>query len=85
MRSRHPTTTTGERRQRLLTLLDDINLRWGRGKLRCLAEGLVQPWRMRRERKTPGYTIDWRELPVVGLGARHPHNTHLHRLNNATT
>ncbi|TNF52133.1 MAG: DUF4113 domain-containing protein [Gammaproteobacteria bacterium] len=56
-----------------------------RGTLRCLAEGLVQPWRMRRERKTPGYTTDWRELPVVGLGARHPHYTHVHRLNNATT
>jgi hypothetical protein len=40
---------------------------------------------MRRERKTPGYTTDWRELPVVGLGARHPHYTHVHRLNNATT
>lgn len=57
---------TGERRQRLLTLLDDINQRWGRGTLRFLAEGLVQPWRMRRERMTPGYTTNWRELPVVG-------------------
>jgi DNA polymerase V len=62
-----PTTAgTTERRQQLLSVLDGINQRWGRGTLRFLAEGLHQPWRMRRERMTPGYTTDWQGLPVAG-------------------
>jgi DNA polymerase V len=45
--------------------VDGINRRWGRGTLRWLAEGLTQPWQMRRERLSPGYTTDWHGLPVV--------------------
>jgi DNA polymerase V len=44
----------------------DINRRWGRGTLRYLAEGLGQPWRMRRERLSPAYTTQWGELLGVG-------------------
>ncbi len=49
------------RRARMLEVLDGVNGRWGRGTLRYLAEGGAgaQPWRMRRERLSPGYTTDW--------------------------
>ncbi|MCG6934217.1 MAG: DUF4113 domain-containing protein [Gallionella sp.] len=30
------------------------------------ASGIQHRWAMRRERKTPNYTTDWNELPVVG-------------------
>ena len=53
------------RREQLLTTMDRINGRWGRGTLRFLAEGLGQPWRMRRDRMSPGYTTDWQGLPIV--------------------
>ena len=55
-----------ERRERLMAVLDGVNTRWGRGTLRYLAEGLVQPWQMKRQRMTPRYTTCWEELPGVG-------------------
>ncbi len=62
-----PVSATGEtQRQGLLTVMDNINRRWGRGTLRYLAEGLAQPWRMRRGCMSPGYTTRWEELPGVG-------------------
>ena len=57
-----------ERRERLLTVLDGINTRWGRGTVRFLAEGLVQPWQMKRQRMSPRYTTCWAELPVAVSG-----------------
>lgn len=49
-----------------MAVMDRINTRWGRGTLRYLAEGLVQPWQMRRARMTPRYTTCWEEsLGVV--------------------
>ncbi|MCP5276957.1 MAG: Y-family DNA polymerase [Thiobacillus sp.] len=52
-------------RARLLAVLDETNQRMGRGTLRFAAEGVGQPWKMRRDRVTPAYTSDWDELPVV--------------------
>ncbi len=54
-----------ERRERLMAVMDGINTRWGRGTVRYLAEGLTQPWQMRRGRMTPRYTTCWDELPVA--------------------
>jgi len=54
-----------ERRQQLMTTLDDINQRWGKGTLRTAAEGRDKPWQMKRQRLSPRYTTDWEGLPVV--------------------
>jgi DNA polymerase V len=54
------------RRDRLLTTLDTVNILMGRGTLRFAAEGAIQPWRMRRDKVTPGYTTRWADLPCVG-------------------
>jgi DNA polymerase V len=54
------------RREEVMTVMDDINRRWGRGTLRTLAEGLGQPWRMRRERLSPADSTRWEELLGVG-------------------
>ena len=62
-----PLSAAGEtRREGVMTVMDDINRRWGRGTLRYLAEGVGQPWRMRRERLSPAYTTRWEELLGVG-------------------
>ena len=56
---------TKTRREVLMAFMDGINHRWGRGKLGYLAEGLAQPWQMKRQRMTPRYTTCWAELPVA--------------------
>jgi len=56
---------TAARRERLMAVMDGINHRWGRGTMRYLAEGLAQPWQMKRQRMTPRYTTCWAELPVA--------------------
>nr|MBP8197188.1 DUF4113 domain-containing protein [Chromatiaceae bacterium] len=64
-----PRSGAGEaRRAGVMTVMDDINRRWGGGTLRYLAEGGAggQTWRMRRERLSPAYTTQWGEL----LGVR---------------
>jgi DNA polymerase V len=52
-------------RTRLLALMDEANQHMGRGTLRFAAEGIGQPWKMRRDRVTPSYTSDWNDLPQV--------------------
>lgn len=55
-------------RARLMTAVDAVNARFGRGSLKLAGAGLAQDkqaWAMRQERRTPGYTTRWEEMPVV--------------------
>jgi DNA polymerase V len=55
-------------RARLMTTVDAVNARFGRGSLKLAGAGLAlerQVWAMRQERRTPGYTTRWEEMPVV--------------------
>ena len=59
-----------ETRTRLMTALDDINARFGRGTLHMASAGTAgkaRAWEMKQERRTPGYTTDWEELVVTAL------------------
>lgn len=47
----------------LMKVMDRINRQWGRGTLKLASEGILQPWRMRRESMSPSYTTNWNELP----------------------
>lgn len=52
----------------LMQTLDAINQRYGRGAVLLASAGLgseQRPWRMRQERKTPGYTTCWEDMPVA--------------------
>jgi DNA polymerase V len=49
----------------LMTALDNINNRWGRNTLHYAAEGISKPWAMRQDFKSPAYTSNWQELPLV--------------------
>ena len=53
---------------RLITALDTINSRFGRGTVSLATAGqryAVRAWGMKQERRTPGYTTDWEGLAVV--------------------
>lgn len=55
----------GERSQRLMQTLDAVNARMGRGTLRFGTEGFQRSWAMRQERRSPAYTTQWSDVPVV--------------------
>ena len=53
---------------RLMQALDAVNKRYGRGSLLLASAGLAgdrRVWGMKQERKTPGYTTCWADMPVV--------------------
>lgn len=55
-------------RGRLMTTLDGLNLRYGRGTVLMASAGLAgdkRAWSMKQERRTPGYTTCWVDMPVV--------------------
>jgi DNA polymerase V len=48
--------------------IDDLNERYGRGTLLMASAGLAgnrRVWSMKQERRTPGYTTCWTDIPVV--------------------
>lgn len=53
------------RHAKLMAAMDTINARHGRGSLRLAAAGLAPAWSMRRERVSPRWTTDWKEIPIV--------------------
>jgi DNA polymerase V len=54
-----------ERRDRLMATMDTINSEMGKGTLRFVAEGVLMPWKMRRENLTAGYTTSWEQLALA--------------------
>lgn len=53
------------RKDRLMSLLDSINSRFGSHTIKLAAEGYSKPWRMRSEMLSPCYTTRWSELAIV--------------------
>ncbi|BDX21671.1 SOS mutagenesis and repair UmuC protein [Polynucleobacter sp. TUM22923] len=49
----------------LMKALDSINSRFGNAVLRTAASGTQQDWQMRSANRSPNYTTQWNELPVV--------------------
>ena len=55
-------------RTQLMTALDEVNRRFGRGSLKLASAGLDgarRPWSMRQERRSPGYTTHWDDMPIA--------------------
>ena len=50
----------------LMETMDNVNKKYSRGTIKLASEGLQKSWVMRRALKSPNYTGDWRELPVIG-------------------
>lgn len=58
----------GVDRSGLMTAVDAINQRHGRGSLQLASAGLTgekRKWAMRQSLKTPNYTTSWRDLPTA--------------------
>lgn len=71
-----PNTHATKDRSKVMGAIDSLNTRYGRGTVklasggtehsRMLKPGTTQPgWKMKQERRTPGYTTSWQELAVV--------------------
>lgn len=55
-------------RSKLMTALDAINGRYGKGTVHVASTGAtekVREWGMRQERRTPQYTTRWEDVPVA--------------------
>lgn len=53
---------------RLMAAVDSVNQRYGRGAIALASAGLAGERRgfsMRQERRTPGYTTDWLDMPIA--------------------
>lgn len=61
--------TMPENRVRLMTAMDQLNQRFGRGTLKLASAGAPRArklWAMKQERMSTGFTTDWAGLAVVG-------------------
>lgn len=55
-------------RGKLMIALDGLNRRYGRGTVLTASAGLAgakRVWSMKQERRTPGYTTCWADMPVA--------------------
>jgi DNA polymerase V len=52
-------------RKIIMGAMDEINNRWGSDTVQFAAAGIGQLWQMRQSRKTPRFTTQWGEIPVV--------------------
>jgi DNA polymerase V len=50
---------------RLMDALDRLNKRYGRATVKVSTQGAYQGWQMKQENKSPNYTTDWRDMPLV--------------------
>ena len=51
--------------EKLMTVIDSLNRRYGSGTIRFASEGIGQDWKMRSDLRSPRYTSRWDELLVV--------------------
>ncbi len=54
-----------EENKPLMAALDQINNRWGRDTLHYGSSGISRDWSMKQTKKSPAYTTNWAQLPVV--------------------
>ncbi len=49
----------------MMKVMDAINRKMGQGSVSVAASGIQQRWAMKRQRKSPGFTTEWDELPMA--------------------
>lgn len=50
---------------KLMSAMDVINKKFGRGTIHTAAEGINKKWAMRQSKKSPEYTTRWDQLPKI--------------------
>ncbi|KTC86334.1 Y-family DNA polymerase [Legionella brunensis] len=53
--------------EKVMSLINEINQKYGPRTIRLAAEGFQKSWSMKRQLKSPHYTSRWSELPLVFL------------------
>jgi DNA polymerase V len=56
-----------DRAQSRMRALDDINNKWGRGKIYFAAEDLSKSWQPKHQIRSPRYVSNWNELPEAHI------------------
>lgn len=58
-------TAIVEKSNNLMSTLDEINRRFGRDTLICASSGFARRWSMKCSNRSPHYTTNWSDLPMV--------------------
>lgn len=58
-------TTDISKKDRINRAADRINEKLGRIKIKNASFGTKKSWVMRREFKSPNYTTNWNDIPVI--------------------
>jgi DNA polymerase V len=58
-----------EKYRTLMTVVDTINVKYGRRTIRSAAQGTTAVWKLRQEKRSPRYTTRWEDILVVGKRA----------------
>jgi len=56
-----------QKKQKLLKLIDSINLENGRHCVNFASTGFKKPWRMKQEFRSPNYTADWQQILKIKI------------------
>lgn len=56
-----------EKQKSLMEVLDNIQHKYGRNVIRIAAEGIQQPWQMKRALLSPSYTTRWNEILTIKI------------------
>ena len=59
------TAEADKKSTQMMSVIDQINARMGRGTIKLASEGFKQPWKMKQGNKSPNYTTNWEELICV--------------------
>ncbi|WP_131784036.1 Y-family DNA polymerase [Legionella gresilensis] len=62
-----PSDTMIAKSEKVMSLMESINKRYGTRTIRLAAEGFQKEWAMKREMKSPCYTTCWSELPFARI------------------
>lgn len=60
-----PSKTTQHKTEQFMRVFESINEKFGRRMVRLAAEGFEKPWLPRTNAKSPHYTTEWSEIPIV--------------------
>jgi DNA polymerase V len=60
-----PSEEKTQHTERLMRVLDAVNAKYGSHTLHLAAEGCEKPWAMKSQRRSPAYTTNWNEIPLV--------------------
>ena len=60
-----PQHGAGDKSQRLMQVMDKLNGIYGRNTVSLFSAGSRKSWTMRRENMSPGYTTNWKDVPVA--------------------